>query len=305
MKKITILIVILCMSFAAITQQVKAQIYDNSVGSIASDVLDVIEFNYSIWLGSRNRELINDALAKIQMNLSPNQTVNVLLIATGSEKHPIFQRAVPAVNGVFLNNQEWVVGRVTLQGRSKFYSASPEALPISSRSEFESSIRRSFSSDVTYDDYKFLINAVNNMIPTARVHNSYVHDLLDNTALAGASGTVILTAYSSENTYRIYDAANNSSDSVSYRKGPNLSRMGNTVWIVCHSDAGGEYVLVYTDLTRINVSVGDRVKAGSTRIGQWSNATTKGFSLYRVHGSRQYFLRPDGSPKPYPILLNY
>lgn len=310
MERISSFIVLLCLAFTAIIPlpQAKAQapLYDESVGSLASDILDVIEFHYSIWLGNRNRTLINDALAKIQMNLRPGQTVNVLLIATGDEKHPVFQRAVPsgANGGVFLSQGEWVVGHVTLQGRSKFYSATPESLPIPSRSEFESSIRRSFSSNVTYNDYVFLMNAVNNMIPTRRDIGGYVHDLLDNVAIAGASGTVILTARDSDSTYRIYDAANNRSDSTSYRKGRNLSRMGNTVWVLCRSGAG-EYVLVYTDLTRINVSVGNRVQAGSTRIGQWSDAQTKGFSLFRVHGPEQYFLRPDGSPKPYPILLNY
>ncbi len=309
MKRICLLIVLLCLTLAAATSpaKVQAQLYDNSVGDFASDLFDVIEFYYSIWLGSRNREMVNDALAKIQMDLRPGQTVNVLLIATGPEEHPVFQRAVPegSNGGVFRSSGEWIVGRITLQGRRHFYSATPESLPIPSRSEFESSIRSSFSSKVTYDDYAFLMTAVNNMIPTSRTAGGYVHDLLDNTAIAGASGTVILTAYDSDSTYRVYDAANNQSDSNSYRKGSIISKMGNTVWVLCRSNAG-EYVLVYTDLDRINVSVGDRVQGGSTRIGQWSSRSdTKGFSLYRVHGPDQYFLRSTGYPGPYPILLNH
>lgn len=308
MKRLLLHFVLLCLALIAITSQTKtqAQLYDDSVGDFASDLFDVIEFHYSIWLGSRNRELVNDALAKMQMDLKPGQTVNMLLIATGPEKHPIFQRAVPEASngGVFLSSGEWVVGRVTLQGRRHFYSATPMSLPIPSRSEFESSIRSSFSSEVTYDDYAFLMTAVNNMIPTSRTAGGYVHDLLDNTAIAGASGTVILSAYDSESTYRVYDAANNQSDSNSYRKGSSLSRMGNTVWVLCRSNVG-EYVLVYSDLDRINVNVGDRVQGGTTRIGQWSSRSdTRGFSLYRVHGPKQYFLRSEGSPGPYPILLN-
>lgn len=307
MKKFLSIIICACAVCLSVQQaSAQAPLYDDSIGSRAIDVLDIIDFYYSNWLGQRNCTMINDALARIQMELRPGQTVDALLIATGDASRPIFQRAVPsgANGGVFLSNGEWVVGRVTLTGRTRYYSATPMKLYVPTRSEFETAISRSFSSNVTYGDYTFLITALSEMLPSTRVVGGYMHDILDNTALAGANGTVILTANKYDSTYRIYDAANNRSDSNSYPKGSQLSGMGNTVWVLCASNSG-EYVLVYTDLNRINVRVGDRVQAGSTRIGQWSDAETKGFSLYRVHGPKQYFLRPDGSPKPYPILLNY
>lgn len=305
MKKFLIAVVMFYMTCGAIPQaSAQIQVYDPLIGSAGANMISVIKFNYKYWLDARNSRLIEDAESEIIKTLRPGQSVNVYVIASGPKDTPVVQRVVRESDGDLRSGIEWIFRRDTLYwNKSPYCSAAPISLPIPSRSEFESSIRYSFSSRVTYDDYAFLIKSVNNMAQVRRIYTDYMYDFADDTALAGASGTVILTASESESTYRVYDAANNRQDSNSYRKGNNLSRMGNTVWVLCRSNSG-EYVLMYTNLAGINVRVGDRVQAGSTKIGQWQNASRRGVSLYRVFGPEQYFLRPEGYPAPYPILLN-
>lgn len=268
------------------------------------------------YIGPRNARLFEEAVKKAKESLKPGETVHYRVIVRYAGSTVIFQRIerddIPTISVP----EDKVLAVIELT-KMKFGFRSRPLFPLS-KEAFAEVKKQLGDSPLTYEDHCFVTDAINalnehepidvrtyedgqKLSPRLERQDLTKEDL---TAWAVGQGVVILVAKADESTYRVYDTETDKIDGMAYTKGEFLKSLGNTVWLWSRSRDGAEYVTIYSNLDTIKAKLGQYTIPARIDIGQWKRSTSRAlnWSIWRVHGPEQRFLREIGEPKPYCVV---
>lgn len=273
-------------------------------------------WNFQLFVvGPRNAKLFGEEVDKAKNELKPGETAKYYLVGEVVGNTAIFRYLERVGRPVLRKGTERTIGIIEL-GKSR-YALKPGPLWALSKDEFAELKKQLKDSQLTFADHCFgteALNALNGYSVNATDKVKALQllakvewkDLLeeDRRARAVADGTVILVAHANEDTYRVYDADMMQLDKKAYPKGEYVKSLGNTVWLYSKTASGEEYTTIYSNLGKIDVKLGQQTERAETVLGQWETLATPAvnWSIWRVHGPGQRFLRDVGTAKPYCVL---